>query len=465
MWRKVCRVFATFILCLSQVSHAAAEPICPDIFTRLAEALRLTRPSPPADAAFQSERSRIEREFVGKFANLDGRLGPASADQLRSIALWSAYSTSFQVTTRSNILRNSELYKSAITDGHPHIRFLEKIGYRFEVAANGKLEITVPPLETAIRSYEAIMKEHVANGRIKAEDVLIPMRAFKAGEEVVFLRYGDAIPKGATPYDDILSDADFATIAKAGGFIISESKSDILLSNLHSALEHDLGHLSGYAEFPEFQTQIALFNRSAETVSRNGKRHGFSQRSSYLNEFLEGVGVENREQLTDIFKRHGIRTMSSSNGRAARTLEYRLALQFKSDKQIKDLLSELRANWYQLVKKPGAAVRDIADQEYYRRVIQDPSIADANVGFYARQRRVTLDNRLQAVLTGSRVDKKQVAELLTALDNTSHFQFDEIVKQSANAKIDRNSALYIFLCTNRLSFGMARIGYCPSSRW
>lgn len=457
---------AVLVISTATWREARADFRCPEGFSLLSRALRYSQVRTVKAELYPTVTSdgknvALPQEFVGKLSNLGGKADTLSQTQLRSIAQWEEYSQSFQETTKANILKSAALYKDAVRRRHPHIQFLEKIGYRFEFDFLGRLKVSVPPVETAIRNYEAIMKEHIASGRILAVDVLIPMRAFTIDGKRRFIRYGDEIPQDAVPYDKLLSAEDFRGAAAKNGFVIGETKSGALYSNLHSALEHDLGHLSAYAEFPEFQKDVTRFNRDPAAAVTPWKVKFYRHRAGYLNEFLEGVGTKNQQRLWDLFDGHGLRTAASMERRPGTMLEYRRILESKSKAQISALISDLQQSWFELVQKPGAAVRDIADQEFYRRQL-DPrtSARDIDIEVQAIERRSTLDNRLREISQQKVVNRDRLAELLTALDNTSYFKFEDIVRQSENEKISSESALYVFLCVNQLGIQWANIGYC-----
>lgn len=455
------------VLSNAAVCEARADSLCAKRFGvfskifRTSQSRSVNAPLYPAETV-EGQKVVLPQNFVGEFNGVEGATKVLSSHQLRSNKTWTEYSRRFQETTLTNILKSASLYKDAVKRGHPHIKFLERMGYQFEIDFFGRLKVLIPPIETVLRNYEGVMKEHVASGRISASDVQTPMRAFRRGDEVVFLRFGDPIPADVVPVEEILSSVEYRDMAAKKIFVLGESNPGILYSDLHSALEHDLAHLSAYAEFPEFQKSISDFNRDPEAAVTPWKIKVLKSRSSFLNEFLEGVGEKNQPQILGFFERHELKAPAVTNRRPGFVSEYRRLLETKSPAQIKALVSDLEAQWFHLIQKPGAAVRDIADQEFFRRQFDPKTWAkDIRILDLALDRNFTLDNRLKQVTSQKVPNREKLAQLLTALDNTSFFNFEDIVREASKEKLDIDSPLFVYLCVNRLGVGFAATSFCP----
>lgn len=360
---------------------------------------------------------------------------------------WLDYSRRFRMTTTYNIRRNQRLYLQAIQEKHPHIDFLKSLGYRFEITSSGRLDVVVPPLEDALKAYENIQRAHVAAGRVKAEDVLVPMRAFTTPDgKTYFVKFGDPIPVGATPQTKLLNDDQFQDVARQRGFIMSEAARGDLFSSLNTGLEHDLGHLSVFSRNPELQGPVARFNST--DWSAIGSIGGSRDVSMYLNEHMEGVGKQNRPALIELFRKHGVLTPTMLKDKPVLLSEVRKKTDKLSDQEIAALVDDIRKNRHRLIQSLGGAQSDIVEREFTIRQVRDHGPEARREYTYMATPGALID---LFKLRADTIQMRRLAEeIVTSLDNTSHFDFPEIAAQLSQPKIDPKSPAYTYFCRNRL---------------
>lgn len=431
--RTLPTVFAVVVIALLLPQPGFAADDCPGRFSRLWSLFAR------AKATDKSNPSKTER-VPGLFRAFTE---PNSSPE------WVTYSLAFQNVTSQSIRNNEATYRAAIRANHPQIQFLRDVGFRLEIQESGHLEIVAPTLEQAIKQYETIIRAHVANGRIHADDVLVPMRAMISVDgKPIFLRFGEKIPNGAVPRTTLLEDQEFRELAKIRGSILSEPVNGTMRSG-SSPIEHDFAHLGVSAREPEVQTAIMKFNAEASASGMSAEI--LSERSFYINESMEGVGSKNRSKVAELFKKHGVFTRSMRRNQPVDLEDIRKVVNKMSDASIAALIEDVKSRRHELIRKVGGAVSDIADRQWLLNSFDQ-------AGLNSLRNRTSLkgpDAILDILEIGQSVPKKydearrkDVARLITALDNTSYFDFSEVVAALTAEKISVQSPLFNYLCLN-----------------
>lgn len=428
-------IVAAVVVCLlvSPQSGFAAED-CPGRFGRLRSFFARVKPIDQATPAKIERAPGLFRAFT------EANQAPA----------WLKYSLEFQNMTSKNIRANESIYRAAIQANHPHIQFLRDIGFRLNVLESGHLEIEVPALEQALKRYETIMRAHVASGRIHADDVLIPMRAMtNADGKLIFLRFGEKIPDGAVARSSLLEDQEYQEIAKARGFVLGEPVMGTLRSGMHSAIEHDLVHLGVFAREPEVQTAIAKFNAVASANVMNSEM--IAERSFYINESMEGVGSENRPKIVELFRKYGVLTRTMRRNQPVDLKEVRKVVNKMSNASIEAMIEEVRRRRHDLIRKIGGAVSDVVDRQWLLNSFDQSGLPSLRSRTSLKGPDAILDLLEIGQTFPKQYDearRKDVARLIAALDNTSYFNFPDVVTALTEENISAQSPVFTYLCLN-----------------
>ncbi len=173
------------------------------------------------------------------------------------------------------------LYDSALS----HVKILKNV---FQIKAGEKLNHTIGLI---ISTYNKNMDDLVSKKIINKEDVLKPAFVFKtADEKFIWKTFGEKVPENARLWGGVLTTEIYNKMIKEGFFPMgSEEHTPTLIS----AFEHDLAHLTGFMENPEFMKAIkklADFDSSNQTDYQK-------QRAYYFNEGAITISSANDKQL------------------------------------------------------------------------------------------------------------------------------------------------------------------------
>lgn len=407
----------------------------------------------PAKAKIGS--TSIEENLASRYK--DGKISfvEKNSTDSKSVAEWKKYSRDYQITTTENIRKNSATYVEAVRNGDPHINFLRKLGYKFELDQSGKLYYEVPPLEKSLKKYEQLMQEQIDKGTIAADDVLIPGRIFIVNDEYKILRFGEKIPAGAKTEDALLEKADFEKIIGEKKFsIIGENGTHVLQG--HTPLEHDLAHLSGFADHPEYQVELS---KLMKLTTNNQDWHAqaiYKSRAFYVSELLEGTTSANRKTIESYLGQRNLLPTDSKLGAPSSIDDFKKIISNSSDQELIKITNDLYENRFKLMSSAGGSARDFI---YRKSIMDDPNYAVQLRGPIGRSEVLQSQIKNKTSLTESQ--RQQVAELLASVENTSHFSFADFAKASGQQDLIKGTPEFTYICKNMLLGDHWRNMFCP----
>ena len=164
--------------------------------------------------------------------------------------------------------KNAKYIQNSIDSGHPQIKFLEDLGFKFDFK-NGH---TIPSMSEINSRYAEKIEKLIAEGKVRREDVLKPVRMFQTMENGKRKLIGVALdadaPLGATPVNDVLREGEFTRFVAEGQWPIGELMR--ATDGQISFTFHDLGHLGAFSRNPEFMASIRNFARTRVAENRLG---------------------------------------------------------------------------------------------------------------------------------------------------------------------------------------------------
>lgn len=374
-------------------------------------------------AGVENWRRRIEKVPVAglRLAGRHARELPSSP--LRDAAFWKDYDDEYQVRTRADLEAVKDVYLRAKKEGDPHIAFLERMGFQFELA------IRVPPLSQVFERYNRMIDEKIAQGRVSADGALRPARVFRAKDgRFLYRSYGEPLPQGALPYNRVLDDKSFGGMINAGYYPVGESTYNIAPKGI-STLEHDLGHLGAFDEHPRF---AAAFKKLYSGAGRAAASAGFSsQRLYYLVEMLSVVSAGKRQELLKTLR---LPKTLESWPTTAQVDSYLAAL---PETSVNALIKRLEQAYPKLITHLGGTVRDVVSRES---LVKDPNGTGYDFSLDYQWRSLT---RL-SLSAGEKRDR--LARLIVFLVGSTQVDPVKLVEEAANPSLWKDSSLRRFWC-------------------
>jgi hypothetical protein len=159
-------------------------------------------------------------------------------------------------------------------------------------------------LSEVLRNYNEFMDREIHENRLKAADVLRPAFVFKMPNgRIIWRKFGEEIPKGAIfqdyQYRDQREiDAMFQKLILNRVFPVGYT-SLIAGGERRTAFEHDLGHLTGFIEYPQYMVSLLKLYRDMpkhpEFLSKLDKRtpYGPSVFQKRIYFYVEAMTVVN----------------------------------------------------------------------------------------------------------------------------------------------------------------------------
>jgi hypothetical protein len=343
----------------------------------------------------------------------------------------------FRKVVTENIQKMSPTYIRSIRQKHPQIKFLEEMGYRFEVKGD-VLSVDVPPLEQVARKIQERMEDLVKSGRLKPDEILEPARAYSrkrfGKEEFVFVRFGEAPPEGFKPFDrGILPDGQFERAVAEGKFVLGEPVNDLLGLKI-SVVEHDLGHISGFLDHPEF---MAAYRKAYTEIAMRGQFENMAQQQRFFHtgEFYEYMSPSKKPTFQSLLREHHLNYVAESEDFIT-VKEVRSQLKNKSNEEMKDLLKKLEEGHY--TEPVGGTPRDLVTDEYVR-ANPRPAFLETPSGIAERYNRLTSSPDVEQT-------RRALADALTHIHNSQFMDPVTAIREAAKPKISTTDKSYLYYC-------------------
>lgn len=190
--------------------------------------------------------------------------------QLDSHRSWLDYDQRFTDRARAAIVAALPHYAQLKEQGHPHIKWMESVGF---VLGPTAADVRVPSFGRLMVAINQGIDAHIAAGTVKADQVLRPARIFFRGDpkdrDFVEIEYGGLVPPGHTPVDTIIPFPATLRLMKSGVYPIGE------VANVGPRHDegmqifplHDLAHFSRFLQEP---TYMAAMRDCAGKLSDQG---------------------------------------------------------------------------------------------------------------------------------------------------------------------------------------------------
>ncbi len=165
-------------------------------------------------------------------------------------AQWNIENARFIEESRRSIEEALPMYLEAKRNGHPHIEWLESMGFIIEEG-----NVQVPELTEVIARMYDQYDELIVSGRVSPRDLMRPVRVYRSPEgEVVTFEIGEVIPEGYTPHYEVLHVAATSRMMRDGLFPMAEAigMGPPGYENTLTFSLHDLAHFGGWMDNPEF---------------------------------------------------------------------------------------------------------------------------------------------------------------------------------------------------------------------
>jgi hypothetical protein len=422
--------------CYLSLALSASNFLSPLAAKSFAKLIALRKPAQEAAAA------RAAASNVGKSA------GKTAERELSSD--WKNYSASFQEAVKKNVENSSAVYKNAIENKRPYIKSLESLGYKFHVNGD-QVTVDVPSLEQINQKIKAKMQSYVDSGRIKADDVLLPARAFtNEKNEVVLIPFGDPVPEGYKHFmsvagDGTLSSKDYTRAIREGKFPIGEVANDVR-GNAQTVLEHDLAHVTAFMDNPEF---MAALKKGYIETGKAGKdlqpqeKMNRVARLTYLSEMFEITTPKQGMALNKFLTDNKVAGVFSQN-KFVTPAQVRQALDGKSADELKDMLKTMNDKGF--VEPLGGARRDLMT------VASEKKGDGLGTGTFFETPHGIAQRALGRIEQRSWVQPKRedylkaVTEGLTMLHNSKQLDVTTAVREAFKPKIEKSDISYKVFC-------------------
>lgn len=359
---------------------------------------------------------------------------------------WATLSNEFQMAWIKFIREKNEIYQNARKGGDKFVAFLEEMGCRFEPP------FSAPLFHEILSRYESRIGAFVHAGVIAESDVLRPGFVVKTADgKLMFLRFGQEKPLGATLYSGLLSDDAFLAMLSEGLYPVGGT--NVILGGYGAlAFEHDLAHLAAFVENPKYMAEL---KRSATRLRKAGVTLGtdsantseqtkLSNRLFHVVEGLSVIPTSERHRLEQI-----LRLPAKTDPSKVYTVEEVYAhLKSLPIPELKTLRDRIRAEVPPLFQHLGGTYKDVVTQN---------ALAQKQVRSRFHAYDETLRSIFQTLLAprdhGLVYDDQiihQMARLEVALYESSRIDPETWVRDALQEHLSKDSALYKFICETKI---------------
>lgn len=309
----------------------------------------------------------------------------------------------------------------------------------------------LPTLKQIVMGYEAKMDQYVRAGLIKQENVLHPAFIFKSGDQIIWLRYGESIPPSAVPYEGLVPSHQYFKMLADGFFPLggkhaATSNYGYNRSSYISEFEHDLAHLTGFIQNPNYM-QLLRNVSAAKYLALNNLPDAASKKNDDIPDasyyFSEGMIVLRRGNSSSLLKK--LILPKASENRSVPTLtEIENHLKQITREDLETLASHLSKNYVTYFEAFGGGARELENSD---NPIHDPIRALLKeLTFYTEPgaRKWIKVKNVSALPLEKLI--KTMAKVELAIVWLKEISLDEWAQAAVYKDLDKNSKIHQLMC-------------------
>lgn len=204
---------------------------------------------------------------------------------------WRIYERQFNLGNTAYYNKRLELYLSAKQSGHPYIKFLESIGFRFEPKG-----VKVPTLAAISNHLETRLNDLIESGQISKDLALFPVIqvSYENGSahksDHFMLKYGENVPENTIPSTRrkvaplLDEEGEFRQRINNGVFVLSTlgSVNGEFRGDGINGFQHDLSHFYGFFKAPAYMMSLRRAMKEPIAEKPNKVLEFFAFESAYL---------------------------------------------------------------------------------------------------------------------------------------------------------------------------------------
>lgn len=341
------------------------------------------------------------------------------------------YSRAWVLNTEMDLVKNESALRMAIKNGDPQIKFLEKIGFKFDFQKGH----TVPSMAEIDKKISENIEALVKSGKIKDHQKLVPARMFIIEEggrtKYIAVRLGEDPPPGAQPFNGTVRNDEFWEFVSKGYWPVGE-----VMRNAETRASftfHDLGHFGSFMRHPDMMAAIAEFTQHRVATQ------SFDIPDNRVNFLFESSAVATKESvlsLTEDFRKLGI---SNPVDRKPENISfYREKLATASSSDIQSLIEKHYNRREQIVEEYGGLRNDVLSK---------------TISEQEKHSRKYLSENPRGILERARMaeapeEKRELfAKYLTSLDHSFRVSPPEVIRSLIKSDtIPKNSTMYQYAC-------------------
>ncbi len=269
---------------------------------------------------------------------------------------WQQYYDTVDTALEENFWGNLSIYKKSEDYGDPYIEQMKHMGYCIDPGNEHP-----SPFAQSIAWIVDQIKGFIDTGIITQQDAIWPSKAFIVEEDVIFVRFGDAVPENAKSIN-LLRPCTFVKMLAQGHFPIGDA---IRKHTNQTMAEHDLAHMAGFVSSPEYMSAVRkAFGLIVQKMEINADiatalEHFdsvYSLRLYYLIEVFTEIRPEKRDRLEELIELPLSTVVCKEN--------IVTFLQQKAEKpsELYKYLSRLYLEFHTLVNAVGGESRDMLNR-------------------------------------------------------------------------------------------------------